>query len=281
MSRKSRTFSEESGRNLHRFLDRDLDSWEGKNSLSKFEFREISLIEMSKIISSMSNSTAMGHDSIDSRGISDVQNQLVKQIRHLINLSLMTGKFAHKWKFAKLSPRLKSHDLDRNSPSEYRPVAILPVISKLVEQAAQLQLLNYLERTRQINSSCHAYRKNYSTTTTLMEIMDEKHQSTEDKCITSLMTLNPTAAFDTVSHHLLIEKLQQYSVGPAALEWVRNDLSARTQYVVLGRTLSSMKSIICGVPQGSVISLLLYTVFINNMSESVKRPNCQNVTHLD
>ena len=161
----------ESCRNPRRFLDRALESWEGRNTFQKFKFREITLQETSKIILSLSKSMALGHDLIDSRGISDCQGQLVRQLNHLINVSLISGRFAKKWKFAKLSPRLKSYELNRNSVEYYRPVAILPTVSKLVERSAQLQLLNFLERTGQMNMSCHAYRKNHSTTTTLMEIM--------------------------------------------------------------------------------------------------------------
>ena len=136
--------------------------------------------------------------------------QLVRQIRHIINVSLRTGKFSIKWKFAKLSPRLKSLELDKSSVSSYRPVAILPSLSKLVERAAQLQLLSFFESSGLLNPSCHAYRKTFGTTTTLAEIMDEIHEGAERKMFTSIMTIDQTAAFDAVSHKLLIEKLERY-----------------------------------------------------------------------
>ena len=72
--------------------------------------------------------------------------------------------------------------------SSFRPVAILPTVSKLIERAAQLQLLTFMEQSGQMNPSSHAYRKNFSTTTTLTEIMDYIHQGAEDKMITLLMT---------------------------------------------------------------------------------------------
>ena len=225
-----------SGRNPHCLLDRALESWIGRDSFPSFKFREISILETSKIIQSMSNSTALGHDSLDSKGIKDCSVHLAKQINHMINVSLTTGTFAHKWKFTKLSPTLKNKELDPYSVSLYQPIAILPTVSKLVERAAQLQLLSFLESSGQFNGSCHAYRKQFSITTTLMEILDEIHQGAEDKHLTSLMTLDLTAAFDTVSHKLLIEKLARYWIGPAALGWVRNYLSLRTQYVSLGQS---------------------------------------------
>ena len=132
-------------RNPHRFLDRTLATWDRHDSFPLFKFREIFIIKTGDLISSMSNSNALGHDMLDSQGIKHCQTQLVKQIRHLINVSLKQGKFSQKWKFAKISPRLKNSDLDKQSASSYRPVAILPVISKLVERAAKTQLLAFLK----------------------------------------------------------------------------------------------------------------------------------------
>ena len=268
-------------RNPHRFLMDALSTWTGKSAIPIFEFREISLKETSDLISKMSKSSAMGHNKLDSQGIKDAHVHLVRHIRHLINSSLQSGKFARKWKFSKISPRLKNQELDKCSVESYRPVAILSVTSKLVERAAQLQLLNFLETTKQLNDSNHAYRQVFSTTTTLTEIFDGLYEGAEQKMMTSLMAVDQTAAFDTVNHRLLIEKLRLYNIGNRAMEWFEDYLKMRTQYVVLGRAESIMKTINHGVPQGSVIGPLLYAVYVNDLSESIKRPDCRNEIHRD
>ena len=84
-----------------------------------------------------------------------------------------------------------------------------------------------------------------------------------------------------MSHDLLIEKLVKYSVGPEAVTWVKEYLAFRMQYVVLGRMESRMSPIQCGVPQGSVIGPLMYAIFVNDMTETVKQLNCQEVGHSD
>ena len=269
----------DTGRDPHRFLDRALSTWESKDTFPLFELKKISLLQTEKLIQKMSNSTALGHDNLDTIGIKMGRVELMKQIRHIINVSLSQGKFTQKWKIAKLSPRLKGSDIDRDSPSSYRPIAILPVISKLVERSAQLQIIDYFENTDQLNPNCHAYRKHLSTTTTLAQILDEIYQNTEDKLITSMMTLDLTAAFDTVSHKLLLEKLQRYRIGPGAINWIRDYLMSRTQYVVIGRTQSTMKPVSCGVPQGSVIGPLMYAIFTNEMMEAVINQDCTNNEH--
>ena len=112
--------------------------------------------------------------------------------------------------------------MDRLSTSSFRPVAALNTISKLAERAAQQQLLNFLEKTGQLNKSNHAYRKNLSTTTTLIEVMDEIYQGIEDKEMIEIMTVDQSSAFDCVSHQLLLRKLKKYNLGTEALTWIEN-----------------------------------------------------------
>ena len=99
--------------------------------------------------------------------------------------------------------------------------------------------------------------------------------------MTSVMTLDQLAAFDCLDHELLLKKLEKYNVGMEAREWMKNYLSYRTQYVVLGRSKSRMVKQTAGVPQGSVIGPLLYAVYMNDMTEVIKRPECEGQEHLD
>ena len=121
-----------------------------------------------ELISTMSNSSASGYDGLDSLSIKSAIKGLVAPIRHLVNVSLTSSNFAMKWKISELTPRLKSKEMDRSATSSYRPIAVLPTVSKIVERAAQQQLLLFFESTGQLNPSCHTYRKSLSTTMTLM-----------------------------------------------------------------------------------------------------------------
>ena len=206
----------------------------GAEHSPNFYFRSVMIDKTTKLISSLAKLTTLGHDLIDSIALKSVVPFLIHPLNHIINMSLLNSKFARKWKFARLTPHLKSKDMDRTDTSTYRPVAVLTTTSKLVERAAQQQLLGFLERTHQLNASSHAYRSNLSTTTTLTEILDEIHQGTESKKITSLMTLDQSAAFDCVSHRLLLDKARKYNIGLEAVEWLKDYLVGRTQYVVIG-----------------------------------------------
>ena len=268
-----------STRNPHRFLDAAMKKWDGSKNVPTFDFSEISISETDLLISTLSNSSAMGHDNFDAKGIKEARSQLVKPIRHIINSSLRNGKFVMKWKCARITPRHKNSDLDRVSVSSFRPVAVLPVVSKLLERTVQKQLLSHFEDNKLFNQSCHAYRKERSTTTTITEVLDEIYQGAEERKITELMALDLTAAFDTVDHGLLVEKLSRYGVGRRACLWVEDYLRDRSQYVVLGRAKSETKKLVCGVPQGSVVGPLFYAIYTNDMTEAVKRNNCRNEAH--
>ena len=270
-----------SSRNPLRYLDSAMSRWQQRDEVPFFKFRPVTVDEMNQLISSLSESTALGHDNLDSISLKSVAPLLIRPLIHIVNTSLMTSKFARKWKFARLTPRLKSKELDRNCISSYRPVAVLTTTSKLVEKAGQQQLLTFLETTRQLNKSNHAYRKHHSTTTTLTEISDEIYEGAETKRITALMTLDQSAAFDCVSHGLLLAKLRRYKLSTEAIAWIKDYLQERTQYVVIGGAHSRMYSVNRGVPQGSVIGPLLYALFTNEMTEVVKSAECQDISHND
>ena len=150
-----------------------------------------------------------------------------------------------------------------------------------MERAAQQQLLKFFESTSQLNPSCHSYRKGLSTTTTLLDILDEIYSGAEQNLFTSLMEIDQTAAFECVDKQLLLEKLARYNVGQAALQWINQYLSDRSQYVKIGKAKSRLSSVVQGVPQGSVIGPLLFAIYTNDITEVAKSAGCQDTTHQD
>ena len=256
-----------------------LDKWRMKGKFDSFKFHELSLSEILKLISKMGNSTSLGTDYIDSMALKSAAVELGPPLRHLVNTSLRTSTFANKWKLARLVPLLKSKELNKLSPSSYRPIAILPATSKLIEKAAQEQLMNYFENHGMLNDSSHAYRKGYSTTTTLLEITEKLYSAIDDNKISSVMTLDQSAAFDCVSFEILLRKLELYNLDKSALKWLRTYLYDRTQFVTIGRASSRMTKVSRGVPQGSVLGPLLYSIYTNELSEVVTDKDCKDPSH--
>ena len=158
---------------------------------------------------------------------------------------------------------------------------VLSTVSKIVERAAQKQLLDFFERERLLNPSNHAYRSNHSTTTTLLEITDEIYQGMEENKIISIMALDQTSTFDCISHELLLEKLQRYRIGVEARNWIKDYLQNKTQYVIIGAAQSKMVPVHSGVPQGSIIGPLLYAIYTNELTNVVKSQSCRGISNSD
>ena len=258
-----------------------LNRWTGRGQVSEFHFRKVTVEETVKLILRLGNPSSCGLDGLDSNFLKLVTPSIAAPLAHIINTSLTQSTWANKWKIGKIFPLLKDKSLDKFSPASFRPVCILPTLSKIVERAAQLQMQDFFEKSGQLNQSAHAYRMAHSTTTTIASIMDEVYQAAEDKKIAQLMTLDQSAAFDCVSHEILIRKLKEYKVSGQVVKWIQSYLSFRSQFVTVGTVNSHMRMQERGVPQGSVIGPLLYAIFVNDITETTRDENCRNTVHED
>ena len=202
-------------------------------------------------------------------------------IAHVINLSLGEGKFPQKWKLARIIPLQKSKTADRLKPSSFRPVSLLPLISKLAERVVQKQILNYLEVSGLLSAKQHAYRNKCSTTTALIELMDTVAMAADENKIAATMSLDQSAAFDCVEHETLKKKLRFYGLDEQTQKWIDSYLTGRSGYVAIGTRESIIKSTPYGVPQGLVMGPLLYLMYINELPMVAEDKSCRQLEHTD
>ena len=168
----------------------------------------------------------------------------------------------------------------KSDPGSYRPISLLPVVSKLVEKAIQSQIVSFMATSSQWNSNNHAYKQRHGTTTTLLEMTDQVFQACDERAIAVIMGIDQTAAFDSVEHSVLYQKLLLYNFDDSAVAWIATYLENRSQYVVVGAHNSEMKNVITGVPQGSVLGPVLYTIFLNELPDVVNEYNtCNDASH--
>ena len=125
--------------------------WNKAGDREVFNFRDITELEILTVIKELSNATTMGYDGLDSFTLKLVAGKVSKPIQHIVNLSLTSGNFLNKWKFGKLIPLKKSETADKMNAISYRPISILPVISKIAEKLAQSQIVEYMERKKLLN----------------------------------------------------------------------------------------------------------------------------------
>ena len=197
---------------------------------------------------------------------------IVPVITDIINSSLTTGSVYKEWKSSIIKPLLKKEGLD-TIWQNYRPISNLSFISKIAEKACLEQFIPYINNNNLLPSYQSAYRKYYSTETTMIKITNDILWAMEEQKIRSFISMDLSAAFDTVDHQILLEVLsKQYGVTDVALNWFTSYLTNRTCRVRINNTESSTKDVSCSVPQGSIAGPVLFSIYASTLESAITDP---------
>ena len=195
---------------------------------------------------------------------------LLPTITRLINYSMSEGLVPSGFKKALITPLLKKSSLSKEDFKNYRPVSNLGFISKLVERAVASQIKHRLNKNNLINPFQSAYKPGHSTETALLCIKNDIHMSLAEGMPTALVLLDLSAAFDTISHDILLNRLSSwFGFGGSVLKWFVSYLSNRAQSVKVGNSLSDPALLISGVPQGSVLGPALFSLYTTPLSRII------------
>ena len=236
-----------------------------KGRKCSFKIQAVHPEVVSDIIKKLKNSKSCGLDNIDSYILKLACDELTPGITHIVNLSISGSHFPTPWKNSKVIPLFKKEDA--TIPKNYRPVSLLPILSKILERAVYNQLIKYLEDNQLLHPSHHGFRKSHNTTTALLEMYANWVEAAEQDKITAVVMLDLSAAFDLVDKEILIEKLKLYGLEESSASWMNSYLSERNQQVYLDGELSKSLPVNIGVPQGSILGPILYCILVNDLPE--------------
>ena len=199
---------------------------------------------------------------------------LVSVITSIINKSLSSGTVPSGMKSAHVRPLLKKAGLDPENLKNYRPVSNLTYLSKLLERVVASRLEHHLSTNHLYNKMQSAYRKSHSTETALLKVTSDILEAIDSGSSCVLVLLDLSTAFDTIDHSILIQRLQGYfGITGTSLNWFRSYLSQRSQSVVIGNEKSAPLRLEYGVPQGSVLGPVLYSLYTTPLSRHVQSHN--------
>ena len=231
-----------------------------------FSLHPISLNSLHKVLFSMRNSRARGDDGICIRTLKLAFSAIGHVLLHIINLCVTTNDIPDIWKHSRVYPVYKSGD--PSDPSNFRPISILPVISKIVERVVQRQLYYYLSANHLLSPTQHGFRPRHSTETALTYISDEILAAFDSGKISLLCLIDLSKCFDVINHGKLLNKLQTLGIN---ISWFQNSLHGHTQCVNYTGSdgllkISSPREINQGVFQGSSLGPILFCAFANDLS---------------